>query len=178
MARTVIIADDHPIFRNGVRDVLKEIRNVHLLGEAKDGAEAYGLIVAHRPDIAILDLEMPLLTGLDVCRKVKSEKHHTRFIILTMHREKHFFKAAMEAGVHGYLLKDNAIADLIGCIDAVSAGRTYVSPMLEHLLTEHTGRQQNAAAAQADAVLTPTEKVILKLISESASIPWITTAPI
>ena len=166
---TVIIADDHPIFRNGVREILSEIRSLELLGEAKDGAEAYSLILAHRPDIAILDLEMPLLSGLDVCNKVLSEKNQTRFIVLTMHKEKHFFSAAMEAGVSGYLLKDNAIQDLIQCIEVVSSGRVYVSPAIEHFLTEHTAQHQSAEVQQARTLLSPTEKIILKLISEGKS---------
>lgn len=167
--QTVIIADDHPIFRNGVREILSEIKNLQLLGEAKDGAEAYSLILAHRPDLAILDLEMPLLSGLDVCTKVLSEKNQTRFIVLTMHKEKHFFKSAMEAGVQGYLLKDNAIQDLIQCVEAVCAGKIYVSPEIEHFLNEHTAQHQSAAVQQAKTLLSPTEKIILKLISEGKS---------
>jgi DNA-binding NarL/FixJ family response regulator len=166
---TVIIADDHPIFRNGVRDILNEIGTVELLGEAKDGAEAYGLIVALRPELAILDLEMPLLSGLDVCKKIRSEKHQTRFVLLTMHKEKHFFKAAMEAGVQGYLLKDNAIQDLIQCIETVCSGKMYISAALEHFLTEHEEQHQNQAVQHANSVLSPTEKIILKLISEGKS---------
>jgi two-component system, NarL family, response regulator DegU len=166
---TVIIADDHPIFRNGVRDILAEIPQMELLGEAKDGAEAYGLIVANRPDLAILDFEMPLLSGLDVCQKVLAEKSQTQFILLTMHKEKHVFNAAMQAGVRGYLLKDNAIEDLVACVRAVCAGKMYVSPGIEHFLTEHTESAENPAIQKANALLSPTEKIILKLISEGKS---------
>ncbi|MDO8970944.1 MAG: response regulator transcription factor [Saprospiraceae bacterium] len=166
---SVIIADDHPIFRNGVKEVLSEIKTLELLGEAKDGAEAYSLILAHRPELAILDLEMPVLSGLDVCNKVLSEKNQTRFIVLTMHKEKHFFNAAMEAGVSGYLLKDNAILDLIQCIEAVCAGKIYVSPAIEHFLTEHTASNQSVAVQRVKKLLSPTEKIILKLISEGKS---------
>lgn len=166
---TVIIADDHPIFRNGVREILNEIDSLELLGEAKDGMEAYNLIIAERPEIAILDLEMPVLNGLDVCKKIRSGKHQTRFIVLTMHREKHYFKAAMEAGVQGYLLKDNAIEDLIDCIKTVCAGNMYTSPTIEHYLTEHLEQNENQAVRHANAVLSPTEKVILKLISDGKS---------
>ena len=166
---SVIIADDHPIFRNGVKEVLSEMTTLELLGEAKDGAEAYSLILAHRPELAILDLEMPVLSGLDVCNKVLNEKNQTRFIVLTMHKEKHFFNAAMEAGVSGYLLKDNAILDLIQCIEAVCAGKIYVSPAIEHFLTEHTASNQSAAMQRVKKLLSPTEKIILKLISEGKS---------
>ena len=161
----VIIADDHPIFLKGVREILEETGTLEVLGEAKDGAEAYSLILAHRPEIAILDLEMPLLGGLDVCNKVLNEKSQTRFIILTMHKEKHFFTAAMEAGVHGYLLKDNAIQELIRCIDAVRKGKFYVSPEIEHFLTEHSAQHENSAVVEAQKVLSPTEKIIVKLIA-------------
>jgi two-component system response regulator DegU len=167
--QTVIIADDHPIFLNGVREILTELRHLELLGSAKNGMEAYSLIIAHRPNLAILDLEMPLLSGLDVCQKIRHEKHDTRCIILTMHKEKHFFKAAMEAGVQGYLLKDNAIQDLIQCIETVGAGKIFVSPAIDHFLTEHTELQQHPEIMQAQAVLSPTEKIILKLISEGKS---------
>lgn len=167
--QTVVIADDHPIFLSGVKEVLAEIRTIELAGAARDGAEAYNLIVAHRPDLAILDLEMPVLSGLDVCKKVQSEKHQTRFVILTMHREKHYFTAAMEAGVHGYLLKDNAIQDLIQCIEAVCAGKKYTSAAIEHYLTEHSEQHRHAEVQHAQNVLTPTEKIILKLISEGKS---------
>lgn len=169
MKHTVIIADDHPIFRNGVRDILNEIGTLELLGEAKDGMEAYNLIVAVRPEIAILDFEMPLLSGLDVCKKIWSGKNQTRFIILTMHREKHYFKAAMEAGVQGYLLKDNAIEELVECVKTVCAGRMYTSPTIEHYLTEHLEQSENQAVRHAKTVLSPTEKVILKLISQGKS---------
>lgn len=164
---TTIIADDHPIFRNGVRDVLREIDFVDLVGEAKDGAEAYGLIVSLRPEIAILDLEMPLLSGLDVCRKVSAEKHQTKFVLLTMHKEKHFFKAAIDAGAHGYLLKDNAIDDLVKCLESVCNGKFYTSTSMEHFMTAHTETTENQAVHRANSVLSPTEKVILKLVSEA-----------
>ncbi len=166
---TVIIADDHPIFRSGVKEILRENGTLELVGEAQDGAEAYNLIVAHRPDLAIIDLEMPLLSGLDVCAKVLSEKNQTRFIVLTMHKEKHYFKSAMEVGASGYLLKDNAIQDLTQCVKTVCAGKIYVSPQIEQFLTEHTLQHQNGAVQQTKALLTPTEKVILKLISEGKS---------
>jgi DNA-binding NarL/FixJ family response regulator len=162
----ILIADDHPVFRLGIRGIIDSIPDVTLVAEAEDGAKAYELIISLIPDIAILDLEMPLINGMDVCKKVMSEKHYTQFIILTMHREKHFFTEAMEAGVHGYLLKDNAIKDLVQCIEAVADKRKYVSPEIENYLTEHLAHQQSAEWHKINLLLTPTEKVVLKLISE------------
>ncbi len=168
MTTKIIIADDHPIFRAGIKDIIGSMPGMELVGEAKDGLEAYQLIVSKVPDIAILDLEMPQLTGLDVCRKVLGEKHFTRFIILTMHKESHFFREAMDAGVLGYLLKDNAIDELVTCIKEVSGGRTCVSRQIENYLTEHQAREQlPAEITKLYAGLTATEKVILKLVSQS-----------
>ncbi len=96
MSYKIIIADDHPIFRRGIKEIVKNIPFVEWKGEATNGMEAYQLILATQPDIAILDLEMPLLNGLDVCKKILSEKQATKFIILTMHKEKHFFDDAMQ----------------------------------------------------------------------------------
>nr|HPI54704.1 response regulator transcription factor [Chitinophagaceae bacterium] len=137
----VLIADDHPIFRTGVREILHQSSLVELIGEASNGLEAYQLILSLRPDVAILDLEMPLLTGLDVCQKVIHEKSNTRFIILTMHKEQSYFDAAMQAGVNGYLLKDSASVNLVECISAVHRQQTFVSPDIEQLLTLNQAQQ-------------------------------------
>ncbi len=159
----VIIADDHPIFRTGVREILHQSSLVELVGEANNGMEAYQLIISLRPDIAILDLEMPLLTGLDVCQKVLNEKSNTRFIILTMHKEQSYFNAAMTAGVDGYLLKDSASVNLIECITAVHKQQTYVSPDIDQFLTINQAQQSIDKILEG---LTPTEKIILKLIAQ------------
>ena len=159
----VIIADDHPIFRTGVREILHQSSLVELVGEASNGMEAYQLILSLRPDIAILDLEMPLLTGFDVCQKVLNEKSNTRFIILTMHKEQSYFNAAMRAGVDGYLLKDSASVNLIECIAAVHKQQTYVSPDIDQFLTINQAQQSMDKILEG---LTPTEKIILKLIAQ------------
>lgn len=166
MNSCIIIADDHPIFRSGVSGILHNVAGITLAGEAANGLEAYQLILSARPDIAILDLDMPGLNGLDVCRKVMSEKHVTRFIILTMHKDRHYFDEAMEAGVLGYLLKDNAIDELLACISAVSKGERYVSKQIDSYLTGHSTRDGMPESVKAlYKELTATEKVIVKLIS-------------
>ncbi|HTF04839.1 MAG TPA: response regulator transcription factor [Bacteroidia bacterium] len=162
MKHTAIVADDHPIFRKGLIEILGGISELEIVAELSDGMQAYQSILAKRPDLAILDIEMPGLTGLDICRKVMSEKSETRFIVLTMHRDKNFFNDAMNIGVMGYLLKDHAISELIKCVEQVLKGEKFVSPGIKNLL---------AAAEENDlpelAQLTPTEKVILKLIAET-----------
>lgn len=168
MKNRILIADDHPILRAGIREIIGSIKDAELVAEAVDGLDAYRKIISLIPDIAILDLEMPHLTGLEVCKKVMSEKHYTRFIILTMHKDKRFFEDAMASGVLGYLLKDTAIDDLVRCISSVAVGSQYVSPMIHSYLTSHQARQMMPPDVMAMyTTLTPTEKVILKLVAQS-----------
>jgi DNA-binding NarL/FixJ family response regulator len=159
----ITIADDHPIFRSGVKDILSKYNEIDIIAEASDGLQAYHQILAHLPDIAILDLEMPLLNGLDVCKKVLNEKHQTEFIILTMHKEKQFYLEAVKAGVKGYLLKDNASDDLITCIKVVAEGNQFLVQQLKHFLLD---LNESEEMNKVNHVCTPTEKVILKLISD------------
>ena len=137
------------------------------MGEADNGLNAYHLIIATMPDIAILDLEMPMLNGLDVCKKVLNKKHHTEFIILTMHKEKQYFLDAVNSGVKGYLLKDNAEIDLVNCVMAVSKKERYVSQQVKYLLKDNFPESHVPPEIQKiNTLLSPTEKIILKLIGE------------
>lgn len=162
MKFTVLVADDHFIFRKGVIELLDEISDLQIVAELADGLQAYQSILAKCPDLAILDIEMPGLTGLDVCRKLVSEKSGTKLIVLTMHKDKSFFNDAMRIGVSGYLLKDHASSELVKCVETVLKGERFVSRGIENQLS---------FSAQNDlpglALLTATEKVILKLIAET-----------
>jgi DNA-binding NarL/FixJ family response regulator len=159
----IVIADDHPIFRQGMKQAIDLIPNTTVVAEASNGLEAYQYILAERPDMVILDLEMPMLSGMDVCAKVKSEFNQLKIIIMTMHKEKHYYDDAMKAGVSGYLLKDNAIEDLITCIKSVQANQNYISPNLHNFLIDSEHKSDMELISK---LLTPTEKVVLKLISE------------
>ena len=166
---TAVLADDHPIFRKGLIDILKEFEELEIVAEVADGLEAYRHILSKRPDLAILDIEMPGLTGIDVCRKVLSEKTDTRFILLTMHKDLDFFNDAMNVGVHGYVLKDNAITELLQCVQQVLKGEKFISAGIEKMLVKKDKVQLPAETAS----LTSTELVILKLIAESKTSPEI-----
>jgi DNA-binding NarL/FixJ family response regulator len=163
MKYTAVVADDHPIFRKGLVNILQEMDDVEIVAEVSDGLEAYRKIIAKRPHVAILDIEMPGLTGLEVCKKVLSEKSDTKFVVLTMHKDKDFFNDAMNIGVSGYLLKDNAITELILCVEKVLAGGQFVSPGIEKLLVLKDKAQEVPGMDK----LTATEKIILKLIAEN-----------
>jgi two-component system, NarL family, response regulator DegU len=161
----IIVADDHPLFRSGVSSTIKSIHNVNVVAELSNGMDAYQSILEHRPDIAILDIDMPMLSGLDVAEKVMSEKTKPYLIILTMHINKEYFIDAMHKGVSGYLIKDNAIEELLECIKEVRLGKRYVSANFRKYLGSdgHILAEDNKNFL---SLLTPTEKVILKLISE------------
>lgn len=159
---SILIADDHPLFRSGIKAVIDTIPNIERVIEVNDGLEAYQSIVRLRPDIAILDIEMPLLSGIDVCKKVLSEKHFTKIIVLTMHREKSYFEDALQSGVFGYLLKDGATQELLQCIESVMMGEHYVSSAFQNLIDD-LNKEKNTQVLKS---LTPTELVILKLIAE------------
>lgn len=162
MKFTAVVADDHPIFRKGLIEILNQIDDLEIVAEVADGLEAYKSIISKRPDIAILDIEMPGLSGLDVCNKILNEKSDTKFILLTMHRELDFFNEAIKIGVMGYLLKDNAITELIHCVEKVLKGEKCISADIESQLS----KKKSEFVPELEK-LTATEKIILKLIAES-----------
>ena len=161
----IIIADDHPIVRQGLRQVIERESDLEILAEADDGVVALEQIVALKPDVAVLDLDMPRMDGLEVLRMLRESGLSTAVIILTVHREEAFFNRALQLGAQGYMLKDSALADIVGGIRAVAAGQNYVSPLLtSYLFQQKTG----ARTAERPALdqLTQAERQVLKLIAE------------
>jgi DNA-binding NarL/FixJ family response regulator len=164
---TLVIADDHPIFRAGLRQVLETDDALHVLAEAGDGEEALAAIESFRPDLAVLDIDMPRLDGLDVARTLRDRRSSTRIILLTLHTDAWFLNTALDAGVQGYVPKESAVAEIAGAIKSVHAGQEYISPVLSRLLIE---RSRRAATLVTDLPalerLTPTELKVLKLVAE------------
>ena len=134
----IIICDDHPIFREGLIRIIERNESLSLIGECGDGNSALELIKSKNPEIAILDITMPGKTGLSVARSVKNEKLITKIIILTMHKDQEYISEAIDLGVHGFLLKENAVTDLGTCIEIVKSGQYFVSPLLEDTLSQYT----------------------------------------
>src|SRR5262245_44847868 len=120
---TVIIADDHPIFRKGLRDVLREDPAIQLVGEAADGATALQQIRELKQRAAVLDLDMTQMNGMEIAKKICQLKLPVSLVILTMHKGERIFNEAINAGVLGYVLKENAASELLNCIHAVVAGQ-------------------------------------------------------
>ena len=163
----IVIADDHPIFRNGLRQLLETVSGFKIVGEADNGEAALKLITTTTPDIAILDIDMPEKDGFEVARTLFAQSTPVEVIFLTMHKNKSLFNAALNLGVKGYVLKDSAMADLIGAVKAASQRQNFISPALSTFLVDRS-RQAELLAQSAPAIneLTPTEKRILVLISE------------
>ena len=164
---TVLIADDHPIFRTGLRQVIETDPVVRVVAEAGDGDEALATIQSVGPDVAVLDIDMPGRDGLDVARALRDRRSATRVIFLTLHTDAWFLNAALDAGVHGYVPKESAATEIAGAIRSVHSGRQYVSPVLSSLLITRS-RRADALAKELPALdaLTPTEMKVLKLVAE------------
>ncbi|MFK7775095.1 MAG: DNA-binding response regulator [Saprospiraceae bacterium] len=130
----VFNADDHPLLRKGVTELLKETDGLEWVGSAEDGKEALDKIKSIQPDVAILDIEMPHHTGLEVAQILLEEGIKTKFVLLTLFKEESFFRNAMKAGVKGYLLKESSEKEIIDCIHSVNQGKPYVNPSLTQYL--------------------------------------------
>ncbi|MEI7483799.1 MAG: response regulator transcription factor [Ignavibacteriota bacterium] len=168
--KSIIIADDHPIFRNGLKQILLTNDKIKLLGEAANGEEALNLIVNLKPDVAVLDLDMPVLNGLEILEKLKTLKTDTKIIMLTMFKEEKMFNKAFDKGAYAYVLKDSAVEDIIGCIESVSSGNYFISPALSSFLISRSKKQKEFEENFKDInSLTDMERKVLKLVSQSKS---------
>ena len=163
----IVIADDHPVFRFGLRQIIEAEPGFDVVGEADQGEAARDLIQKVHPAIAILDVAMPKLDGLDLARFLQKEETPVKVILVTMYREEKLFKKALEAGVKGYVLKDSAASDIISCIKAVAAGQNYTSPELTTYLVSRV-RQVDAVREPRSGVetLTATELRVLTLLAD------------
>lgn len=156
----ILIADDHKIFRQGLTQMLGSVEEFDLVSQASDGRKALQLMADTRPDVAILDISMPGLSGLEVMKEALRQRLPARIILLTMHSEPEAVSNAMRAGVAGYVLKDNAFEDLVYAIKAVAAGGTFISPSITAPVLVSA-----AEPSAADVPLTRREREVLKLIA-------------
>ncbi len=166
----IVIADDHPVFTRGLRQVLMGEPDLDVVAEARDGEAALECIQEHRPDVAILDIDMPKKDGFDVVRAMEDRKLSTTVVFLTMHKNEALFNGAMDLGVPGYVLKDSALAEVVDSVKAVAAGHDFVSPALSTYLLGRRRRGQDLLKEQPGLKdLTPAERRILQLIADGKS---------
>ena len=163
---TVLIADDHPVFRRGLREVFDEDKRFQVVAEAADGAEALRLAQQFKPAVAVLDIRMPRLNGLQVVREAGSLKPPVGFVMLTNHADEELFDQAMDLGVLGYVLKENAVIDVLAAVENVANGRMFLSQSIaEMLVGRRTRARQMAEEHSGLKSLSPMEKRILRLIA-------------
>jgi len=166
---TILIADDHPMIRDSLRNAIESNTEWEVAGEAQDGEVAIELINKLKPAIVILDISMPVRNGFEVVRALRQKKVQTQVIFLTMHRNDDFFQRALDLDVRGYVLKDSAVIDVVSAIKAVSRGEHYTSPALtSYLIRKRSGGSSAASSEQGLGLhsLSPTERRVLELIAE------------
>jgi DNA-binding NarL/FixJ family response regulator len=164
----IVIADDHPVFRRGLCMVIASDPALKVVGEAENGDEAVARINELRPDVALLDIDMPGQNGFDVARQLQSLRIQPAIIFLTMHEDEALFNRAFDLGAQGYLLKDSAVSDIVTGIKTVTSGRNFISPSLSTFLVSRARRATTLAEHKPSILdLTPTERRVLKLIAEN-----------
>ncbi|GMT41915.1 MAG: DNA-binding response regulator [bacterium] len=160
----ILIVDDHAVFRKGLRDILNANDNLKVVGEAPDGFEALKLIKNLKPDIVILDISMPGMSGIEVLKKARKAKLETHFVILTAYNEKEYFNEAVDLGVKGYIQKDDAVDDIMLAIKAISADKYYFSPHFARYLIERRNIRKEEPSLSK---LSDKERQIMKLVAEN-----------
>jgi DNA-binding NarL/FixJ family response regulator len=165
----ILIADDHPLFRDGVRTLLQSVQETEVVGEASTGEEAIAQAAALQPDVILMDLHMPGLNGIEATRAILHTSPHIGILVLTMFEEDDSVFAAMRAGARGYLLKGADQAEILRAIHAVSHGEAIFSPAIAERLTQYFAALGQASLPQAFPELTDREREVLGLLAQGCS---------
>lgn len=159
----IVLADDHDLMREGTRVILEHCKDMHIVAEAKDGEEALDLIGRLKPDVAILDVRMPKLNGIEVVQHVKEVSPLTAVMMLTAYDDDDYILALMEAGVLGYLLKTTRTGELIDAVRRVHLGEPVLSPVIARRVARLWAEQRRTASSRNPDQLTPREMTVLEL---------------
>src|SRR5215470_6496772 len=164
----IVIADDHPVFRRGLRTIVEAEPSLKVVAEAEDAVTALARIRAEEPDVAILDIDMPNGGGFEVVREIQKLSLPTQVIFLTMYKDEGLFNKAMDMGVKGYVLKDSAIGDIVAGVKTVAAGQNYISqPLATYLVNRSRRLKEFVQQTPSINDLSPTERRVLRLIAEN-----------
>ena len=164
----VLLGDDHTLVRHGLRKILEERPEWEIIAEVGDGREAVRKCVALKPDVALLDIAMPLLNGIDATQQIVRKVPETRVLVLSMHSDEAYVTRALQAGATGYMLKDSAGKDLLKGIASVAAGQAYFSPAIARLmLDDYVRRVAGSGVADRYETLSEREREIFQLIAEA-----------
>jgi DNA-binding NarL/FixJ family response regulator len=166
----IILADDHAVMRRGLRLVLEAQKDFEVVGEASDGREAVTLVETLKPDVAVLDITMPNMNGIEAARQISAKQPGVAIVVLSMHSDEGYVLRALKAGARGYLLKESPEADFIQAIRSVSQGKAFFSPAVSRMLVEDYVRQlQDKDIEDSYELLTQRERELLQLIAEGKS---------
>ena len=166
----IILADDHLMFRQGLKKILGERADLEIIGEANSGLDLLKLLQELVPDLVILDISMPTLRGIEAVREIKSLRPNVKILILTMHKEREYLYQSVSGGADGFLLKEDADTELFSAIKTIQQGRIYISPTMADESTEDWVRMaRGERTIPFGDLLTTRERQVLKLIAEGKS---------
>ncbi|MGA1994399.1 MAG: response regulator transcription factor [Bryobacteraceae bacterium] len=166
----VLLADDHTLFRAGLRLLLEQQPDFAVAGEAENGREAVRLALERKPDVAVLDIGMPELNGIEACRQIREVSPATEVVMLSMHSDETYVLRALRAGARAYLLKDSAESDLARAIRAAAEGKSFFSPAVGKVLLEDYMRKlERTGAEDSYDLLSPREREVFQLVAEGKS---------
>jgi len=166
----IILADDHAVIRGGLRLVLEKQEDFQVVGEASDGRAAVSLAETEKPDVAVLDITMPNLNGIEAAQQISSKQIGVSIIVLSMHADESFVLRALKAGARAYVLKESAEGDLINAVRLVSEGKSFFSPIVSRMLVEDYVRQlQDKDIEDSYELLTAREREVLQSVAEGKS---------
>ncbi|MBI3587159.1 MAG: response regulator transcription factor [Ignavibacteriales bacterium] len=160
----ILLVDDHPIVREGLKSSLNSRKTMEVVGEASNGAEAIRLAKDLKPDIILLDINMPLMNGLDASKRLRRETPHSKIIVLTMHDNKEYILRISQLGARGYVLKDSSPAELFRAIEIVLNGELFFTPKASQLILSAFVKRKRKKSMSSE--LTYRQEEILKLIAE------------